>query len=126
MDVKIKLLHEKAVIPTKAHNDDAGFDLTAVARTVDNYGNYVYDTGVAMNIPSGYVGLIFQRSSVAKKSVILSNSVGVIDAGYTGSITFKYKPIVADVSSSMARPYEVGERIGQIIIIPIPRINCTG
>lgn len=123
MKIQFKKTHPSAVTPTRAHDQDAGYDLTAVSRTSDDFGNYVYDTGIAISIPTGYVGLIFQRSSVAKKSVILSNAVGVIDAGYLGNITFKYKPIISDVKYTQARPYEVGERIGQLIIMPIPSVE---
>ena len=121
MKVKIKKLHPNAVIPTKAHNLDAGYDLTAVSRNVDDFGNMVYDTGIAVRIPDNHVGLIFQRSSVSKKNQILSNAVGVIDAGYLGSITFKFKHIGQPYTS--AKPYEVGERIGQLIILPIQSIE---
>lgn len=122
MKVKIKLLHERAKMPTKAHDLDAGYDLTAVSRRIDDFGNYVYGTGVAVRIPDGHVGLLFQRSSVAKKNMILSNAVGVVDAGYLGEITFKYKIMMHSLHTS-ARPYEVGERIGQLIIMPIPSIE---
>ena len=87
MKVKIKLLHPLAEVPKKAYEHDAGFDLKAVSVTRDDYGNAVYGTGVSVRIPNGYVGLLFQRSSVAKKSQILSNAVGVVDAGYVGEIT---------------------------------------
>lgn len=123
MEIKYKKLSSRAVTPFKAHKEDAGFDLTATRRTVDDFGNFVYGTDLAIRIPDGFVGLLFQRSSVAKKSVILSNAVGVIDAGYTGEITLKFKPIVKDVTSCAARPYEVGEKIGQLIIIPIPEVS---
>ena len=123
MIVQFKKLNPNAVNPTKAHNADAGFDLTAISRTTDDHGNWVYDTGIAMNIPCGHVGLLFMRSSVAKKSQILTNAVGVVDSGYIGSITFKMKPIVQDIKYTQAKPYEVGERIGQIIIIPIPPVT---
>lgn len=122
MKVKIKLLHEKAVVPKKAHDLDAGFDLTAITRTFDDFGNFIYGTGIAVRIPVNHVGLLFQRSSVAKKTQILSNAVGVVDAGYTGEITFKFRHLV-DHRHTSARPYEVGERIGQLIIIPIPSIE---
>jgi len=122
MKVKIKLLNDLAVVPSKAHNNDAGFDLKATSRSSDDYGNFVYGTGVAVRIPDGHVGLLFQRSSVAKKTQILSNAVGVIDAGYTGEITFKFRHIVNN-KYTQARPYEVGERIGQLIIIPIPSVE---
>lgn len=122
MKVKIKLLHERAKMPTKAHDLDAGFDLTAITKGVDDFGNFVYGTGIAVRIPDNNVGLIFQRSSVSKKNMILTNAVGVIDAGYIGEITFKFKPLAHAVHTS-AKPYDIGERIGQLIILPIPSIE---
>ena len=55
-------------------------DLTAVSREIDDYGNISYGTGLAFEIPEGYTGLIFPRSSICKKQLVLSNSVGVIDS----------------------------------------------
>ena len=81
MEVKIKKLYEDSILPTKAHITDAGYDLYAHSKSYDDDGNVVYGSGVAMEIPQGYVGLVFPRSSNAKKGLILSNSVGVIDSG---------------------------------------------
>lgn len=92
MKIKFVKLHENAVIPTKAHPTDAGFDLTATSRHFDEHGAVVYGTGIAMEIPPGYVGLAFPRSSVSKLDLSMANCVGVIDAGYRGEITLKFKP----------------------------------
>ena len=80
MVVKFKKLNEYAICPVKAHASDAGFDLTATSFYVDEDGCSVYGTGLAVEIPRGYVGLLFPRSSVAKKDLLLSNAVGVIDS----------------------------------------------
>lgn len=119
MEVKIKKLREDAVIPSYAREGDAGMDLTAVSKHYDECGNLCYGTGLAFEIPKGYVGLIFPRSSIYKKRLVLSNSVGVIDSGYRGEVTFKFKPIGNVVNEE----YNIGERIGQIIIIPYPKIE---
>ena len=111
----------EAVAPTKAHQTDAGFDLTAVSREFDMLGNLVYHTGVAVEIPKGYVGLVFPRSSVCKKVQMLTNSVGVIDSGYRGEITMKFKP--QQSYGRHSSEYLVGERIGQLLIIPYPEIE---
>ncbi len=111
----------EAVAPTKAHQSDAGFDLTAVSREFDMLGNLVYHTGIAVEIPHGYVGLVFPRSSVCKKVQMLTNSVGVIDSGYRGEITMKFKPQTCYGRHS--EEYVVGERIGQLLIIPYPEIE---
>lgn len=116
--VKFKKLHLSAVTPTKAHPTDAGFDITAIAMQWDENQTFLeYSTGIALEIPVGYVGLIFQRSSVSKVSQILSNCVGVIDSGYRGEIKFRFKDFVCGVPQ---RRYSVGEKIGQLIIMPIP------
>ena len=124
MKVKIEKLYKDSVLPTKAHATDAGYDLYAHSKSYDDDGNVVYGSGVAMEIPQGYVGLVFPRSSNAKKDLILSNSVGVIDSGFRGEILFKFKPSnviekpdLAYIPESISK-YEIGERIGQIIIMP--------
>ena len=137
MKVKIKRLNSKAVIPTKAHPTDAGFDLVATSRTVDSDHNIVYGTGLAFEIPEGYVGYIFPRSSISRKEVMLTNAVGVIDSGYRGEVTFKFKFAAnaymtkcdADEWIHSFLPgmdkkfYDVGDRIGQLIIMPLPEIE---
>ena len=131
MKVKIKKLYSDSILPTKSHSDDAGFDLYAHSKSYDDDGNVVYGSGVAMEIPQGYVGLVFPRSSNAKKDLILSNSVGVIDSGYRGEITFKFKQTpqeFADASGTFvtyqhAKDYGLGDSIGQIIIMPYPEIE---
>lgn len=79
LNINIKKLNESAIIPTYAHSEDAGLDLVAINKEVNN--DYIeYGTGLALEIPKGYVGLIFPRSSNSKKDILLANSVGVIDA----------------------------------------------
>lgn len=126
LEVKIKKLHKDAITPTYAKHGDAGMDLTAISKSYDEHGNVVYGTGLAFEIPKGYVGYIFPRSSNAKKDLILSNSVGVIDSGYRGEVMFKFKPsdwYNRDNSSCTEPQYKIGDRVGQIIIMPYPEIN---
>lgn len=120
MKVKIKRLHKDGVIPTYAKDGDAGMDLTATRMWFDDDDNVCYGTGIAMEIPKGYVGLVFPRSSIAKKDLLLSNAVGVIDSGYRGEITAKFK-ISGEYSNKHF--YKIGERICQIIIMPYPKIE---
>lgn len=119
--VNIKKLIPEAVIPSYAKPGDAGMDLVSTSVYHDADGNTVYGTGIAMEIPEGYVGLIFPRSSNAKKDLYLTNHVGVIDSGYRGEIMFKFRPTV----KYFMREYVVGERVGQIIIVPYPQIQFT-
>lgn len=127
MKIKIKKLHPDAVIPSYAKDGDAGLDLTAVSKSYDDNGNVVYGVGLAFEIPKGFVGLLFPRSSNAKKDLLLSNSVGVLDSGYRGEVLFKYKRIATEsviktVFFSNHHNYEIGDRIGQLIVLPYPEI----
>ena len=118
MKVKFKKLHPLVEDLHYAKPGDAGLDLTAIDITTDEHGNIVCHTGIAVEIPEGYVGLIFPRSSIRKYQIELTNSVGVIDSGYRGEIQFTFNK-TAGVPS---KRYAVGDRIGQLIIIPYPTI----
>ena len=129
MEVKIKKLVENAVIPKYAHSTDAGLDLTAISKENKN-GVYIYGTGLAIEIPEGYVGLIFPRSSNYKQDLWLTNCVGVIDSGYRGEIKFMFKDIPTNKvllpgEYAEHKTWEVGDRIGQLIIMPYPSINLV-
>lgn len=124
MNVKIKKLHPDAVIPSYSKDGDAGMDLTAVSVTGDEKGNIIYNTGIAIEIPKGYVGLIFPRSSISNYRLGLTNSVGVIDSGYRGELIFKFKPVLSTpFAEELKTIYDVKERVGQIIILPYPQIE---
>ena len=116
MKVNIKKLHPDAVIPKYAKLGDAGLDLTAVDVVADG-STLTYKTGLAVEIPSWHVGLLFPRSSVYKTGQTLTNCVGVIDSGYRGEIMLKF------TLSPYAKEYEIGDRVGQLIIMPYPRID---
>lgn len=125
MEVKIKKLVPEAVVPKRAHPGDAGFDLVAVSRDLDEDGNIVYGTGLAFEIPEGYVGLVFPRSSVAKKNVILTNCVGVIDSGYRGEVMAKFKLIDPLVKHEEYHWYELGEKICQMVFMKLPDVDIV-
>ena len=116
MKLRIKKLNPNAVIPTYAKDGDAGMDVVATRIINERLDSITYGTDIALEIPEGFVGLIFPRSSIRKTDLILSNSVGVIDSGYRGEIqaTFKRSGVYA---------YAVGDRICQIMIIPHPPIE---
>jgi dUTP pyrophosphatase len=120
MQVKIKKLHVDAVIPAYSKPGDAGMDLTAVTATQDQYGNVVYGIGLAFEIPEGHVGLLFPRSSNSKTDLYLTNHVGVVDSGYRGEIMFKFRPVNGLLN---AKVFQVGDRVGQIMILPYPSIE---
>lgn len=120
MKVKIKKLHPDATIPTYAKPGDAGMDLTAVSADFSDLDHLTYHTGLAIEIPEGYVGLLFPRSSVYKTGQQLINSVGVIDSGYRGEIMLKYTRNINETERIAYRP---GDRVGQLIIMPYPSIE---
>jgi dUTP pyrophosphatase len=120
MNVNIKLEHPEAKIPTKAHSTDAGFDLAAVSITqTDQY--IEYDTGVVVEIPKNHVGLVFPRSSISKYDLSLCNSTAVIDVGYLGTIKLRF----STKKESDNKIYVVGDRIGQLVIIPYPEVQFS-
>ena len=109
-------MHENAVVPKYAHFGDAAVDLVAVRKWEDDHGNVCYGTGLAMEIPIHHVGLLFPRSSISKTDLRLANAVGVIDSGYRGEVIVKF-----DLSGGIC--YKVGDRIAQLLLVPIPSIN---
>lgn len=114
MKVKFKKLHPEAVIPTKAEDGSNGYDLVGVTERIDTEGRFVeYDTGIALELPKNFAALVLPRSSVTNKDIILGNGVGLIDASYRGSITFRFKNLIG----GGVRKYKVGDRIGQLIVI---------
>ena len=119
--VKVKKLDPNAVIPSYSKIGDAGMDLT-ITREIENTSFSVsYGFGIAMEIPKGFVGLVFPRSSVRNQDLILSNCVGVIDSGYRGEIQATFKK----TQGLDSLKYKVGERGAQIIILPYPQVFMT-
>ena len=116
MRMRIKKLHPDAVIPKYAHFGDAAVDLVATQRWADPSGNICYGTGLAMEIPHHHVGLLFPRSSVSKTNLRLCNAVGVIDPGYRGEVILKF-------DKNGDKEYKVGDRVGQLMLVPIPSIQ---
>jgi dUTP pyrophosphatase len=121
MKVKIKKLHPNAVKPKYAKESDAGMDLVATSIIENTSFQITYGLGIAMEIPDGMVGLVFPRSSIRNTELMLSNSVGVIDAGYRGELQATFNKLNGLDSVS----YNVGDRIAQIIIVPHPIIQIV-
>lgn len=119
MKVKIKKLADNVTIPQKAHENDAGFDLVATSEKIIADKGYIeYGTSLAFEIPEGFVGLIFPRSSISNYHLYLTNSTGIIDSNYRGEVKFRFK------KSTMGKGiYKVGDKIGQLIIMPYPEIE---
>jgi len=129
MQIRIKKLHPDAVIPSYSAIGDAGMDLVATSAAISPDGLYIeYGTGVSIEIPEGYVGLLFARSSISKTPLILANHVGVVDSGYRGEIKLRFKDLLMSQTENgelfgSELSYEVGNKIGQIMILPYPQIE---
>ena len=119
MKVKLKKLHPNAVKPKYAKENDAGMDLVATSIIENTSFQITYGLGIAMEIPDGMVGLVFPRSSIRNTELMLSNSVGVIDAGYRGELQATFNKL--NGLDSIA--YNVGDRIAQIVIVPHPIVQ---
>ena len=89
--------HKNAVIPSRAHNRDVGYDLTAIRRhKVFPNGVVLYDTGIAISPPESYYIEVVPRSSISKTGYMLANGVGTIDPDYTGNIYLALIKVVPD------------------------------
>lgn len=139
MEIRFKKLVPEAKTPYRKIDVDAGFDLfaTSIEETSDFI---VYHTGIAVEIPEGYVGLVFPRSSVTKYDLMLKNSVGIIDASYRGEIMCRFQ-ITKDDDRQLKIPfdnntvnkitnvrselklYDVGDRVAQIVFMELPKIT---
>lgn len=116
MKIKIRKTHPDAVIPKYSKHGDAGMDLTATDMQYIDSEHIKYGFGIAIEIPLGYVGFVFPRSSCYKQRQILSNAVGVIDSGYRGEIS-------AVMIGNSKHSYRPGERVAQLIIMPYPQVE---
>lgn len=148
LDVKIKKLYEDAKIPTYIENGSAGLDVTCISWEYDKETKtYCYHTGLAIEIPDGYVGLLFPKSGIYKKEVSLTNCVGVIDSSYRGEIMARfrsekqvyYRTFLDKIKNFFRSMYGMdetfhhtdlldetyysGDKICQLLIIPYPKIN---
>ena len=125
IDVKVKKLVSTAVIPFYSKDGDMGMDVVATSIEFDaKIDCYIYHTGLSFEVPKGYGMFLFPRSSNRKKDVYLPNSVGILDSGYRGELLFSYKNRDASTYPyGVTPPYNVGDKVGQLVIMPYPQIN---
>lgn len=117
--MKIKLLDKKC-LPMKEHTWDGGYDLKARKETsVFPQDTEFIPTGVCVEIPVGFVGLLFPRSSISKTPLRMANSVGVIDSGFTGEI----KVPLYNTSDVEIIDIDKYERIAQLVIVPLADVS---
>lgn len=121
MDVKIKLLTDTARVPTYATDGSAAFDIYAdMSISIDSDDLKIISTGIAVEVPEGYVLMIYSRSGHGfRYGLRLSNCVGVIDSDYRGEIKVA---MTVDMADGYIR-IEEGDRIAQGIIMPVEKTN---
>ena len=122
MKLLVQKLDERAVLPSRSHHDDAGLDLCALeAVTLAPGERQAVGTGVALAIPSGYVGLIWDKSSIPFKYGVKSMG-GVIDAQYRGEV----KVILVNLSQETAT-FEAGQKIAQLLVqkVKLPEVEVV-
>lgn len=120
--VKVKKLHPDAILPFYSHEDE---DMCCDLKAVDYYydaanDNFVYHTGWAFEVPKGYGMLLFPRSSNCNTEAYMTNHVGIIDSGYRGEVLVIFKNRQRNMRKA---PYDIGDKIAQIAIIPYPTIK---
>ncbi len=121
LEVKCLKQHELAKLPERQHRTDAGADLFS-CQQIELYpgDQQLVDTGIAVKIPEGFAGFVYNRSSQGKRGIMIPHSVGVIDSDYRGTIKVILKNIGDD-------PYkiEVGDRIAQLVIQKVELAKFT-
>lgn len=122
MAIAFKKLHPNAVLPTRATPGDAGLDITATEIKAHNEMYIEYGTGLAVELPPNHVGLLVPRSSVSNKHLSLANSIGILDEGYRGEITFRFRE---RFGANLENSYKPGDRIGQLVIVPVNLENAV-
>ena len=128
MVLKVKKLHDEAILPTRGSEHAAGIDLYVDKYLdgvehrgywVEHGGSTIIPLGVAVEIPEGYVGLLVLRSSAGfKRGLSLVNNVGIIDSDYRGELRLCVT-LISD-SFSAETFVKAGERIAQLVLVPIP------
>lgn len=116
MELRFNRLSDAATLPTRAHDGDAGLDLSAAEETTIGPGERVsVGTGLAVEIPEGHAGLVLPRSGLAMRhGITLPNAPGLIDAGYRGEL----RVLLLNTDRSAAFRVEAGDRIAQLLVTP--------
>lgn len=121
MEIKYKILREGAKLPTKGTEGSGAYDLTALNKVSTCFMHTssvsTYGTGLAVEIPKDYVGLIIERSSLHKENFTLANTVGVIDSDYRGEVLVKLKG-----PSNITKE---GDRVAQLLVIKAEELEFT-
>jgi len=118
MVVKFKKISPDAISPKYSKDGDAGMDLTITSIISESEFDITYGLGISVEIPKGFVGLIFPRSSIRNYDLNLTNCVGVVDSGYRGELQATFKKVQGG-----NKKYMIGDRGVQIMILAYPQID---
>jgi dUTP diphosphatase len=121
VNLKVAQLEEGATLPSRAHEGDAGLDLYAhEAAHLGPGERWSIGTGIAVEIPDGHAGLVLPRSGLARDhGIALVNSPGLIDSGYRGEV----RVLLLNTDPAETFRIEPGDRIAQLVIVPIIRVE---
>lgn len=120
--VKYKKVRKDAREPYRATEGAAGYDLYCVQKDYDSVaGATIYHTGLAFEIPEGHVGMLFPRSSLYRKDMMMPYSIGIIDSDYRGEVLAIYKNI-RQTQYPYREEYNIGERCCQLLIVRLPTV----
>jgi dUTP pyrophosphatase len=120
IELPVRRLRDDAVLPGRAYDDDAGFDLSACERVVLRPGERaVVGTGLAVALPSGYAAFVQPRSGLAARNgITIVNSPGLVDAGYRGEIMV----VLHNTDRAQDFTVEPGMRIAQLVVLRLPEV----
>ena len=121
--LRVRRLRDDAVLPGRAYDGDAGFDLAACEHLeLEPGARAVVGTGIAVAIPAGHAGLVLPRSGLAARNGLsVVNSPGLIDEGYRGEV----KVILLNTDTKERFVVEPGMRIAQLVIVPLPKVELV-
>lgn len=106
---------------TYENGANVGIDLIATSK-VENELYIEYGTNLCIELPEGYCGLLFPRSSVSNYHLSLANSIGLIDQNYQGEIKARFKKTL---DKAWAKEYNVGDRVAQLVVMPYPKVKLV-
>ena len=123
IELPIRRLHDAAVLPAHAYEGDAGLDLAAAeAATIAPGERATVGTGLALELPEGYAGFVLPRSGLAAQhGISVVNGPGLIDAGYRGEV----RVVLLNTDGEDAFEVEVGMRIAQLVVMPVPSVRVV-
>jgi len=123
MELPVVKLKDNAVTPTRGHAGDAGLDLYSTdAAHLGPGERWSVGTGIAVELPDGYAGLVLPRSGLAREhGIALVNSPGLIDAGYRGEI----RVLLLNTDPAETVRIEAGARVAQLVVIPVATVEPT-